>query len=98
MMREKQDLPAGRTREAAERSMGIARARVAPGHARTPAPGRARLRVCPCVAVVWPRCVGLHAGVAAGAHTTQHAAAMHLALLASLGRSGLSEHMRLETF
>ena len=34
--------------------------------------------------------------MAAGAHTTQHAAAMHLALLASLGKFGLSEHMALE--
>ena len=82
--------------------MGIARARVAPGHAyghaRTPAPGRARLRVCPCVAAVCGAARGGGGLVAAGAHTTQHAAAMHLALLASLGRSGLSEHMRLETF
>ena len=41
--------------------------------------------------------VAPRAGEAAGAHTTKHATAMHLALLASLGRLGLSEHMlRLE--
>ena len=49
MMREKQDLPAhGRQQNGA----WVARARAATGHTRTPAPGRARLRVCPCVAAV----------------------------------------------